>query len=60
MEIRDLPDRKPPVNGGLIQFLEETYPDNLPRTELSPFELGVLIGRRDVVDYLKAIFEQEE
>lgn len=59
MQIRDLPDRKPPLTEGLIKFLEETYPDSLPRKQVSDFELGFLIGQRGVVDYLKQLYEQE-
>lgn len=60
MEIRDLPDKKPPINAGLLKFLEETYPDTLPRSQISDFDLGVLIGQRDVVEHLRSIYEQEE
>lgn len=60
MEIRDLPDRKPPIHEGLLKFLEQTYPDTLPRTQLTGFELGILIGQRDVVEHLRSIYEQEE
>ena len=59
MQIRDLPDRKPPLTEGLIKFLEETYPDSLPRKQVSDFELGFLIGQRGVVDYLKQLYESE-
>lgn len=60
MEIKDLPDKKPPLNRGLIKFLDETYPDTLPRKQLTDFEQGFIQGQRDVVDYLIQLFEQEE
>jgi hypothetical protein len=60
MKIRDLPDKKPPLSEGLIKFLEETYPDTIPRQELTPFEMGKLVGQRDVVEHLKSLYEQED
>lgn len=53
--------RKPPLNKELIKFLDETFPDKLPRSrEMTPSDLAFLQGQRMVVDYLVQLFEQEE
>ena len=53
--------RKPPLTKELIKFLDETFPDKLPRNrELTTNDLAFLQGQRMVVEYLIQLFEQEE
>lgn len=44
----------------LIKFLEEQYPDTLPRGKVNERDLAFLQGQRDVVDFLKQTYEQED
>lgn len=44
----------------LIKFLEDQYPDRLPRGQISERDLAFLQGQRDVVEYLKQTYEQED
>ena len=37
----------------ILDFLEELYPDRLPVTRVSDFELGILIGQRQLIEMLK-------
>jgi hypothetical protein len=37
----------------IIKFLEEAFPNSLPRVEVDRFELGVLIGEQKVLNILK-------
>ena len=48
------------LNKDLIKFLEEQYPDRLPRGQTSERDLAFLQGQRDVVDFLKQTYEQED
>ena len=41
----------------LIEELEKYYSPELPDKEISSFELGKLVGHRDVVRYLKKMVE---
>jgi len=53
--------RKPPLTKELVAFLEATYPDTLPRSStLTERDLAYLQGQRNVVDFLKQLFEQED
>jgi hypothetical protein len=57
----DFPHRKPPLTAELLAFLEAAYPDTLPRNkEITPTDIAFLQGQRNVVDFLKQIFEQED
>ncbi len=47
----------PAISDALIEVLKRDYPNTLPKKEVSPFELGRLIGQQEVVD--KLIFEKE-
>lgn len=48
------PRRKdPPVSDALLDWLDEVYPDRLPGEEVSPFDLGVLVGRQQVIKRLR-------
>lgn len=48
------------LNKDLIKFLEEQYPDRLPRGQISERDLAFMQGQRDVVDFLKQTYEQED
>jgi hypothetical protein len=37
----------------ILDFLEELYPNILPITNVSDFELGVLVGQRQLIEQLK-------
>lgn len=53
--------RKPPLTKELIKFLDESFPDKLPRKQdISSSEIAFLQGQRMVIDYLIQLFEQEE
>jgi hypothetical protein len=53
--------RKPPLTKELIKFLDESFPDKLPRNkEMTATDLAFLQGQRMVVDYLIQLFEQED
>lgn len=43
----------PEISDKLIECLERDFPDKLPRQKISEYELGVLVGRMDVIDKLK-------
>lgn len=45
---------------GLIQALATLFPDRLPRTEMTPFELGVLVGQQRVIDRIRLSLEEAE
>lgn len=52
--------RKPPLTKELIQFLDDNFPDRLPRKEgISAAEIAFMQGQRNVVDFLIQLFEQE-
>jgi hypothetical protein len=53
--------RKPPLTKELIKFLDESFPDKLPRTkDMTANDLAFLQGQRMVIDYLIQLFEQED
>lgn len=55
------PTRKPPLTKEILAFLNETYPDTLPRnTSMTERDLAFLQGQRSVVDFLTNLFEQED
>ena len=41
----------------LIELLEKSFPNKLPYEEISSYELGVLIGQQDIINFLKAKYE---
>lgn len=45
-------DSLPVYSIDLVKKLDELYPDKLPPIEVTDRELGVLIGRREVVNFL--------
>jgi len=38
----------------VLEFLQEVYPNKLPRKRLNDYEQGVLEGHQEVIDRLKA------
>jgi hypothetical protein len=44
----------------LRQELKDLFPDSLPRAELTPFNLGVLVGQQQVLDKINELLNQEE
>lgn len=55
------PGRKcPPIHPELLEYLRFLYPDRTPRTETSPYMLGVLGGRQDVIEVLQARFTEQQ
>jgi hypothetical protein len=53
---------KPHVTKQLVEHLEAIYPDRLSKEFLTMTdrELGSLVGRRIVVDYLRGLLAQQE
>ena len=47
----------PFISDDLIRVLRRDFPNELPRKEISPFELGKLIGHIEVIE--KLITEQQ-
>lgn len=43
----------PTISDSIIKYLTEICPDNLPRTQISDFELGKLVGKQELIDHLK-------
>lgn len=43
----------PFISDELIRKLQDDFPNELPRTEISAFELGKRIGHQEVIDKLK-------
>lgn len=37
----------------ILDFLEELYPDKLPVRQVSEYELGILVGQRQLIEVLK-------
>ena len=50
----------------VVAWLEEMYPNKLPYKQVSEFELGVLVGQRQLIEQLKIklklnlLIEEEE
>lgn len=42
----------------LLQKLEQKYPNRLPRQLIDEATLGKLIGRQEVIDYIRGIIHQ--
>ena len=40
-------------NKYILDFLETLYPDKLPRQYVSDYELGILLGQRQLIEQLK-------
>lgn len=47
----------PFISDELIRKLQEDFPNQLPKTEISSFELGKRVGNQEVID--KLIVEQQ-
>lgn len=43
----------------LIEKLIERYPNRLPTTDISSYELGKLVGQQDVIKHLVSLLEKE-
>lgn len=52
--------RYPQIPDSLIECLYRDFPNILPRKELTPFELGRLIGQQDIIDKIKFETKEEE
>ena len=44
----------------LMKMLDEVYPDRIPLYELEPFDYGVLVGQRLLIEKLKERLKIEE
>ena len=40
------------VDEELLRHLQRTFPDTLPKKQVTKYELGRLIGQRSVIDHL--------
>lgn len=49
----------PPISEKLIKALSRDFPDTLPRSEITPYELGVRVGQQQVIDKLKGEAEED-
>ncbi len=47
----------PFISDELIRELKKDFPNKLPKAEITPFELGKLIGHQEVIE--KLIIEQQ-
>lgn len=47
-------------NNYILQWLEEKFPDRLPTNNVGQFELGVLIGQRQLIEDLKVKLNLQE
>lgn len=47
----------PFISDELIRKLQDDFPNQLPKTEVSPFELGKRVGQQEVIE--KLIVEQQ-
>lgn len=45
---------------GLLHWLNTLYPDSLPNKEVTSYELGKLVGQREVIEQLNIKFKIEE
>ena len=45
--------------GEVIKLLEAKFPDRLPDTTPTPYEIGSLIGEQNVVRFLKTFYKGE-
>ena len=44
----------------ILQLLETWCPDKAPTFEMSPFEQGIIVGQRRMIEYLKLELKVEE
>ena len=44
----------------ILNWMNSAYPNKLPRDNVSPFELGVLIGQQQLIEQLKIKLKIEE
>lgn len=49
----------PQIPRPLMDYLLSTFPDKLPKTVVSPDQLGILVGQQEVINHLKAIFTRQ-
>lgn len=49
----------PNIPEDLLRALEESFPDKIPRTDITPLGLGRLQGEQRVIDFLRTIFERQ-
>jgi hypothetical protein len=47
-------------NYTILEILKEAFPNKLPSKRVNDFELGVLLGHQEVIEYLKVKFHYEE
>ena len=40
-------------NSQIVEWLEEMYPNKLPYSYVNEFELGILVGQRQLIEQLK-------
>ena len=45
----------PLISDATIQYLHQAFPNKLPTTKVSEFELGRLIGKQDIIGHLEFI-----
>lgn len=50
----------PIISDKLIECLVKDYPNKLPESEISAFELGILIGQQNIINKLKVEKEFNE
>ncbi len=55
--IYNYPSYYPHISDKVIKCLQNDFPNQLPKTKITEFELGVLVGNQQVID--KLIFEKE-
>lgn len=48
------------VSEDLLKYLEDVFPDRLPSKKISDRELWILIGRVEVVRFLRTLKQREE
>ena len=47
----------------LLQKIQERFPNQLPKTEVSTYELGTLVGQQEVIEFIKSlllVYDDEE
>ena len=44
----------------IMQWLEEMYPNTLPLYQVTDYELGVLVGQRQLIENLKIKLQLEK
>ena len=49
----------PNISLELLEYLHKTYPNVLPRHEISSFEMGVLLGQNALIEHLYSIYNKK-